>query len=250
MQQSSLAARIQRELARQAGIRIVVGEANGVIILSGRVETDADRSRAVQIASSLAPDKRIENSLETERIVAEGIEDTAGVNADELNPDDLAESPPALLQSTGYDASQNGVPLETDEMDVVDPQYEVTADQVKPVEEDPSYFAPTDPVIGTGQEGETTVLGGWTPTSTTSQEVAASAEDNQPGDEALASAITRELHEDAATTALQIDVEVDQGVAHLRGTVTDLIDAENAESVASRVPGVRDVIEELNVSTM
>ncbi len=250
MQQSSLAERIQRELAARDGISIVVGEAGGAIVLSGRAESDEERSRAVRLARSLAPDRRIVNSLEVERVVAEGIEDTTGVNADELNPGEPAMSPPPVLKSTGYDADLNDVPLETDEMDVVDPTYEVTSDRVAPVEEDPSYFAPTDPVIGVGQEGEVEVRGGWTPTSMTSEEVAASAEDNQPGDEALADAIARELREDASTLALNLEVEVDQGVAHLRGTVTDLTDAENAEEVAGRVPGVRDVIDEMTVSSL
>ena len=77
-----------------------------------------------------------------------------------------------------------------------------------------------------------------------------SAMDNQPGDEALADAVRRELREDAATSELSIVVAVRQGVAHLRGRVTDLEDAENAEAVASRVPGIREVVEELEVASI
>ncbi len=108
-------------------------------------------------------------------------------------------------------------------------------------------FPPTDPVVTTDRHGNTEVLGGFEPTSTEGVEVERSAEDNQPGDEALADAIRRELREDAATTDLQIDVLVRQGVAHLRGAVPGLEDAENAEEVAARVPGVREVVEELEV---
>ena len=126
----------------------------------------------------------------------------------------------------------------------------MTSDKVAPVEEEPSYFAPTDPVIGVGQEGEVEVRGGWTPTAMTSEEVPASAEDNQAGGEALADAITRELREDATTAELSLEVAVDQGVAYLRGTVADLIDAENAEEIAGRVLGVREVIDEMNVSSL
>ena len=68
------------------------------------------------------------------------------------------------------------------------------------------------------------------------------------GDEALADAVRRELAEDAATAELNIFVAVRNGVAHLRGQVADLDDADNAESVAARVPGIREVVEELDVA--
>ncbi len=74
--------------------------------------------------------------------------------------------------------------------------------------------------------------------------------DGTLGDEAIADAIRRELREDAATTALAVDVAVYRGVARLRGTVQDIADAENAEEVAARVPGVLEVREELDVADM
>ena len=74
--------------------------------------------------------------------------------------------------------------------------------------------------------------------------------DHRPGDEALADAVRRELAEDAATADLVIFVAVRNGVAHLRGQVADLDDADNAESVAARVPGIREVVEELDVSSV
>jgi hypothetical protein len=250
MQQSTLASRIQREIADQTGLRIVVAEMENTLLLSGRVPTDDDRRRVARIARSLAPERRIDEGLDVERVVAENIEDTVGLNADELSPNEPAQSPPDFSLAGEYDADLHSQPLETDAMDVSDPDNYVNSDQVAPVEPDPTYFAPTDPVIGVGNEGETTVLGGWSPDSMADQEIPASTLDNQPGDEALADAITRELREDASTTQLTIDVQVDRGVARLRGRVTDLTDAENAESVASRVPGVRDVIEELDVSSL
>jgi osmotically-inducible protein OsmY len=44
---------------------------------------------------------------------------------------------------------------------------------------------------------------------------------------------------------LSINVEVREGVAHLRGQVPDLTDAENAEETANRVPGVHAVFDDL-----
>jgi len=109
------------------------------------------------------------------------------------------------------------------------------------------YSPPEDPVVGTDAHGRAQVLGGFGETDIT---VERSAMDDRPGDEALADAVRRELREDAATSELTIVVAVRQGVAHLRGRVADLEDAENAEAVAARVPGVREVVEELEVSNV
>ena len=110
------------------------------------------------------------------------------------------------------------------------------------------YSPPEDPVITTNAHGEPQVLGGFG--EDTEITVERSALDGQRGDEAIADAIRRELNEDAATADLLIVVAVRNGVAHLRGKVADLEDAENAESVAARVPGVREVVEELEVSSV
>lgn len=239
--QQSRAGQIQRQIHEETGAHVVVAEAKGTILLSGAVPTDEALARATEIAASHAGGLRIENGLEVRRRVVEGVADTSGLQADEL-----AGSAPAIL-SSDLDAGTNQVPLETEESDVVDP---TVYDAEDPVEEDPAYFAPTDPVITEGERGEARILGGWEPTSDEGNMVLPSVEDRRPGDEALADAIIRELREDASTTSLRIDVEVDQGVAHLKGSVADLTDAENAESVASRVPGVRDVVEELDVANM
>jgi osmotically-inducible protein OsmY len=50
------------------------------------------------------------------------------------------------------------------------------------------------------------------------------------------------------TTDLAVRVAVRNGVVYLRGAVSSLDDAESAEEVASRVPGVAEVVEELDVA--
>src|SRR5262249_34417441 len=140
------------------------------------------------------------------------------------------------------DPDFTGQPLETDDLNVVDSG---AYDDEPDAEPEPVYFAPTDPVIREDASGALEVAGGFEATSMDDVDVAPSAEDNRPGDEALVEAIQRELREDAATTALQIRVSVENGVARLYGRVSDLEDAENAEEVAGRVPGVREVIDEL-----
>jgi osmotically-inducible protein OsmY len=245
MQQKSLAERIQQQLRHEFSRSIVVAEEDGTVFLSGHVESEDARNRAQQIAAALAPDQRIENDLDVERDVIEGTQGDTGLNADELDTDEAADADQDVsLESSGID-DLDEVPLETDDNDVVD---DTIYDDEPPVEPDPAYFAPTDPVIGSDQEGNLVVLGGWEPTSLSDEEVDRSAEDNRPGDEALADAIRRELREDALTTDLQIDVQVENGVAHLRGRVAGLDDAEAAQEVASQVPGVRDVIDELDVA--
>ncbi|MGI8549653.1 MAG: BON domain-containing protein, partial [Dehalococcoidia bacterium] len=91
------------------------------------------------------------------------------------------------------------------------------------------------------------VLGGFGPTSMTDMTVDPSAEGARLGDEALTAAILRELREDALTTDLRIHVTVREGVAYLRGTVEGIEDADAAEEVAARVPGITEVVEELRV---
>jgi osmotically-inducible protein OsmY len=112
---------------------------------------------------------------------------------------------------------------------------------------DAVYSPPIDPVVTTDAHGRAHVLGGFGSGEEVSVEPSS---DYRPGDEALADAVRRELAEDAATADLSIFVAVRNGVAHLRGQVADLDDADNAESVAARVPGIREVAEELDVSSV
>jgi len=69
----------------------------------------------------------------------------------------------------------------------------------------------------------------------------------QRGDDEIAADVKLALEEDAATTDLDVWVAVRRGVVHLRGRVKSIEDAELAEEVASRVPGVVEVREELDV---
>jgi hypothetical protein len=138
-------------------------------------------------------------------------------------------------------------PLETNEMETIDPD---EPDDDEPVEPEPVYFPPTDPVITSNAQGDIEVLGGFAASSMDNMGVERSTEDEQLGDEALADAVRRELREDALTTDLPIDVGVEEGIVHLYGTVEELEDAENAEEVASRVPGVIEVIDELEIADM
>ncbi len=63
----------------------------------------------------------------------------------------------------------------------------------------------------------------------------------------LVDAVRRELARDATTTDLVLEVSADNGVVTLRGTVPNLADTDNALAVAGRVPGVDDVVDEIEV---
>ena len=104
------------------------------------------------------------------------------------------------------------------------------------------YFAPTDPVLDDrGRE----LLGGLDETSMDSIDVDASTIDEEPGDEALADAVRRELREDALTSDLRLYVQVHRGTVFLRGKADTIEETDDAADVASRVPGVRSVVEQI-----
>jgi hypothetical protein len=107
------------------------------------------------------------------------------------------------------------------------------------------YVPPIDPV-GPGAA----IIGGFEESSLSAVAAARSAPDGEAGDAALASAIRRELLEDSVTTDLEVHVSVESGVATLRGTVEYLFEAEGAEEVAGRVPGVIEVQEQLDVRAL
>ena len=246
-QHSQLAARIQDQLQRDEHMSVQASARDGAIILSGTAGSLAARDTAERIATALAPGVPIVNGIEVESAETADINRLSGYHEKQQNPSEPVVGPDTMLTDTGMAASVLDQPLETNDTDVVD---DTVADLEPPVEPDPAYFAPTDPVTGPDEHGNLTVVGGWTPTSDSEIGVNPSYEDNLPGDEALGEAVERELHEDAQTTALSLEVSVENGVVHLRGRVDGLEDAEAAQDVASRVPGVVDVVDETQVASL
>ena len=161
---------------------------------------------------------------------------------------DLATTP-HTLGATG-DATADVEPSLMDQEILNDPMAAVgpSSGWEDPVADgDEVYVPPTDPVIAADAQGNVEVLGGFSETATDGLSPVPSASDGKLGDEAIEDAVRSALRRDAATTSLEIEVLVRDGVAHLRGRVSDLDDADNAEDVASRVPGVREVVEDLEV---
>jgi osmotically-inducible protein OsmY len=226
-------ARIQREIAQQAGLNVLVEEDDGVLVLTGIVDSTEARQAAEDIATTAAPWPRIQNDLEVETELPVDVGDfQAGESIAEV-----AENMAELATADGaLEPDFTDLPLET-----------------SPSEADSGaepMFAATDPVITVDEHGLAHVLGGFSSDSMASLDVEPSAEDTLPGDEALVEAVRRELKEDAATTSLDIDVFVRRGIVHLRGWVPGAEDVDNAEAVAERVPGVREVVDELELPVM
>jgi osmotically-inducible protein OsmY len=238
---AALARHVEQRLAA-AGFHVAVEPLDGTLVLSGLVETQESREAVEDIVADIAPGTRIDNQVDVESLLPTDIDEFA---SDEPTAE-MAESPADILAAGG-----ELDPDFTDRPGLSDPIGAAGAHASN--EEDPAasgevYTPPFDPVLTTDAHGAARVLGGFELESDEEAPVEPSAMDRAPGDEALADAIRRELAEDAATTDLDIYVAVRRGVAHLRGRVADLDDADNAEAVAARVPGVRDVIEELEVS--
>jgi osmotically-inducible protein OsmY len=216
-----------------AGLQVTVEESpeENAIILTGVVDTAEAREAAGEIVATAVPDRRVDNQLEVETVLPTDVDDFVG------------DEPTAELESTAA-----GAELDADFTDQVELRDPVEAPGASSSEaEDPAsggdqvYSPPTDPVMTTDQHGRAQVLGGF------------GTEDRAPSewmtdDEALADAVRERLREDAATADLPIVVAVRQQVVHLRGRVPGPEDAENAESVAASVPGVREVREELDVA--
>jgi osmotically-inducible protein OsmY len=241
MPDAPLARRLEEQLAA-VGLQVGVEQTDGTLLLTGIVDTEESKQAAADIAAEVAPGSPIDNQIEVESILPTDVDDFVG------------DEPSAELADSISEIRADGGELDpdfTDQPGITDPLQASGASSSDP--DDPAntgevYTPPIDPVVTTDAHGQTRVLGGFELDAAEDTSVERSALDGAPGDEALADAIRRELSEDAATTDLNIFVAVRNGVAHLRGQVPDLDDADNAEAVAARVPGVREVVEELDVS--
>jgi osmotically-inducible protein OsmY len=257
MARGSLSTQIERELEQQAEIHVAAEESDDAVVLSGLVDTPELRATAERLAAALARGKRIDNNIEVMATLPESEPDAVVSPEQRIGaveppygeaPDAVTrEVPPAggIAESIADVETPNTelAPDFTDQPLTTD--YQAIAEDTR--SGDAVYFPPTDPVVRPAAGGNIEVIGGFQATSMDTAEVAPSAIDGQPGDEALADAVRRELLEDASTTDLAIAVQVRNRVARLRGRVTDIDDAENAEAVAARVPGIIEVIEELEV---
>lgn len=229
MQNPVLSATIDRHLREQAELHVSVRVQHDHVILEGRVSSPEARQAAEDLAAQVALGYRIENHLEIEDLRPEEVRHMRTATADDLRAVEphIHRFAPTPQHASATDSD-------------VDPGAGESGEPFVP---------PTDPPLERDAQVVLRILGGFGLSALDDVSVDESASDPILGDEALAEAIRRELREDAATTALNIDVEVWDGVAHLRGMVAGPEDAEAAEAVAARVPGLAEVADDLGIES-
>ena len=212
---------------------IVVRVSQGVAYLAGQLSSAQARREAEARARQVPGITRVVNEIQV--VPADAIE------------------PPLVTAQDGTDIHALREPVrrerEGPEPDFTD---DIGSDFMsESVDEAEPYFPPTDTVVKPRsrlQEGVEWV-GGFAPTANTGP---AEAEQRplrfHREDSEIAEDVRLALEEDASTTDLDIRVQVRRGVVYLRGTVSTLDEVEAAEAVASRVPGVIEVREELTLS--
>ncbi len=221
---------IARAIEEVAGLILAVQRDEAGVVVSGIVNTDAQRVAALDVARSMAGEMAVVDAIE----VLGDLPDDLGGGVSELGAalsDDAVEP---------GDFSDQRILRSPDE--AVGPSGSIEDDKV--ADGSAIYVPPIDPVRRCDE-----VIGGLQLSSMDSVEVARST-DGQIGDGAIRDAVLRELLEDSATTHLQIEVTVARGVVILEGRVDDLHDVEAAEEVAARVPGVVEVEERLHVEAL
>jgi hypothetical protein len=236
-----VAQRIEQELAN-VGIQVFAEDDGRAIVLSGMVQSDIEHSTVYEIAGAIAPGRDLVDNIEMTMVLPSEIGELELSEA-------VAGDFPAATQGTQDDESLEPGDF-TDQHTLSDPFTASgpsgTASDQELGEGEDVYVPPIDPVLD--RNGE--VVNGFGLSAMDSLQVDRSAADGNLGDEAIADAIRRELREDSSTAELEIEVEVNAGIVTLLGTVADLDDAENAEEVASRLPGVREVREQLSVTNI
>lgn len=233
---------IEQELADAAGIQVFAEEDGDTIVLTGMIESEMERTTVYDVARAVAPNRDFVDNLEIATVLPSEIGDL------DISEAGAADFPTATQGTMDDEALEPGD--FTDQHVLKDPFTASgpsgTAADEEIGEGEDIYVPPIDPVLD--RNGE--VVNGFSLSATETLEVDRATEDGSLGDEAIADAVRRELREDSATAELEIEVEVEAGIVTLRGTVADIDDTENAEEVASRLPGVREVREQLKVAGM
>ncbi|MBX6770159.1 MAG: BON domain-containing protein [Chloroflexi bacterium] len=211
---------------------VISADPTGVVTLDGAVRTNEARLTAERLTREVTGVTRVTNRLIVDPLIGE-IRVRRAVSEPEL----AAEIALAHLQYA----------TPTEERftrDIGTTDTAIAADEAQP------FFPPTDPVIERAprEAGGYEIVGGFAPTTFDAPiDLEQLPHALLTGDDEIAREVRLALKEDAATSDLPIHVTVRRRVVHLRGVVPSLTDAELAEAVAWRVPGVLDVQEELEI---
>lgn len=141
------------------------------------------------------------------------------------------------------------VPDSSDDVGTTFPR-EAIAGPWEPFEADRPYFPPTDPVVKPNPASDQglDVVGGFEPTADDDEGlVGETVTGLMPGDDQVKAAVLRELREDSMTTDLELRVQVRDGDVTLHGIVNSIEESDAAVEVASRVEGVGNVDDQIEV---
>lgn len=232
--------RIQ-QLLDEARIPITVVVDDGVARLIGAVPSERLRQAAIDLASADRQIKRVDDEM----------------NEEVVSPDMASEPPDDDDEFSYVDelTTSDAVSDEEDDFQADDePREDSTLDYEEIVEDRETYFPPTDPVVEPERNSaDIEIVGGFQSEATddTDEDEEEAYAESVPlatgdrllvrDDEDIRDEVIRELREDALTTDFQLNVDVFRGVVFLSGRLQTLDDAENAQAVAARVPGVIDV---------
>lgn len=226
-----LRTRVEAALAPFALRPVNVTVDDGVVYLSGTVESGLEKQQVERTVEEVAGVKKVVNNLLIGEVVpmrldAEGqpIEDPDFVELEEFE----SEIEPDLEDDIG------------------------TTDVMETTSEGEPFFPPTDPVelpVERGRRG-IEVIGGFAPTADDNL-----GPDEPPGhlppvyfsDDEVADAVRSALRRNSFTSNLVLRVGVRNGIAYVRGQVQSIEDVEQVEQVVAEVPGVLEVREELEI---
>jgi|DewCreStandDraft_2_1066082.scaffolds.fasta_scaffold05955_4 osmotically-inducible protein OsmY len=207
----------------------------GHVRLQGTVVSARQRQRAEALVRALPGVRTVQNDLVVGPLDPRAAETVSGI------PTETAEVEwvPGGRRVAGTEIDLNQTVGTTDSA--------VAAEEAEP------YLPPMDPVVRPASRERhqgLEILGGL---ATSALDPPHEAEDHpavlQRGDDELAEDVREALRRDAATADLadRIVVTVRRGVVHLRGQVRLLDDIDLLQEVAGRVPGVVDVVDELDL---
>src|SRR5688572_2115082 len=226
-------------IAQRAGIQAAIQIDGEELTVSGFASTEGEKRAALEIVEEFAPDMSVVDDIAIMDVMPAEID---GLQVSETESEGLTGATPGTSDTEALEPGDF-----TDQQTMRDPTAASgpsgthADDQTE--EGDEVYVPPTDPVRGSDNEP----LGGFQTTAMDDDREPVSQIVGGPADAGIVDAVLLELRQDAETTHLDLRVSSSEGVVRLRGIVEDIEDAENAEAVAERVPGVVEVIDETEV---
>jgi len=211
---------------------LVVHIVDGVVHVGGQVASAQMRREAEARALSVPGIGKVVNEIQV--VAAEYLEPTFASAEDQTDVSALTFQRPAEREGPEPDFTD----------DIGSESMAESAGEAEP------FFPATDTVVKPRKRTDEGVewVGGFAPTADTLPlEPEAHPRRQQLEDSEIAEDVRLALEEDAATTDLDIHVHVRRGIVYLRGVVSTIEDVEAAETAASRVPGVIEVREELQL---